>query len=352
LRFSDSFSAAYTPCDVVVNLWRQLDGCLLANEIAVSQTTSSAATYQYGLDGQRLEKALPESYPLLYQYNHAGGELLSENDLHQGQTADYIYLNGRPIGEVNPTTGKLYFTHTDRLGTPQRLTDSTQAVAWSATYRPFGNTVSFSGTLSTQSLRLPGQQFDPETGYNHNGFRDYAGGLTRYVESDPIGLVGGLNTYAYAGANPQRFEDPLGLDGSFTGDVSEVYKAFHSFFLDPIDLIMAPREFFEGLFASPEELAASSRNLQYPNFKALGMTIPRLIMIARSQQCSITRQAFPSKQEWMQQEEEALRNALANGTSFIPRSYESELKNWNQTEGARAPQEERSFMYQPDWEVR
>jgi len=138
----------------------------------------------------------------------------SENDLHKGQTADYIYLNGRPIGEVNPTTGKLYFTHTDRLGTPQKLTDSTQAVAWSATYQPFGNTVSFSGTLSTQSLRLPGQQFDAETGYNHNGFRDYAGGLTRYVESDPIGLAGGLNTYGYAFDNPAVRIDPFGLQSS------------------------------------------------------------------------------------------------------------------------------------------
>jgi RHS repeat-associated protein len=153
------------------------------------------------------------SKAILYQFSRTDGSLLSENDLHKGQTADYIYLNGRPIGEVNPTTGSLYFTHTDRLGTPQKLTDSTQAVAWSALYQPFGGTgTSVTGTLATQSLRFPGQQFDPETGLYHNGFRDYSPALGRYVESDPIGLAGGLNTYEYTRANPLKHIDESGED--------------------------------------------------------------------------------------------------------------------------------------------
>ena len=155
---------------------------------------------------------------ILYQFSRTGGELLSENDLHKGQTADYIYLNGRPVGEVNPTTGKLYFSHTERLGTPEKLTDSTQAIVWSATYKPFGNTVLFGGTLTNQNLRLPGQYFDPETGNNHNGFRHYSGAMTRYVESDPIGLAGGMNTYQYVGENPFKWTDRSGLNpGSDSG---------------------------------------------------------------------------------------------------------------------------------------
>ena len=73
---------------------------------------------------------------MVYQYGQAARELLSENDLHSGQVADYIYLNGSPIGEINPANGKFYATHTDRLGTPQKLTDSTKAVAWTASYAP------------------------------------------------------------------------------------------------------------------------------------------------------------------------------------------------------------------------
>jgi RHS repeat-associated protein len=66
--------------------------------------------------------------------------------------------------------------------------------------------------IGNQSLRLPGQYFDPETGNNHNGFRDYSGTLTRYVQSDPLGLGGGMNTYQYVKGNPFKYTDRLGLD--------------------------------------------------------------------------------------------------------------------------------------------
>jgi RHS repeat-associated protein len=201
-----------------------------ADQMASSQTTSSSASYKYGLDGQRLEKSIPGSYPILYQYGQAAKELLSENDLHGGQTADYIYLNGRPIAEVNPTNAGLYFMHTDRLGTVNTVTDGSKAVVWAALYNPFGDNpiAGVSGTLATQSLRLPGQYMDPETGYNHNGFRDYAGTLTRYVETDPIGLAGGMNTYQYVRGNPFKLTDKKGLDfgtakEEFEGPVEHTY---------------------------------------------------------------------------------------------------------------------------------
>jgi RHS repeat-associated protein len=181
-----------------------------ANELASVTTPSSAATYKFDFTGQRLLKSLPGEHPVLYQYGVTDGAILSENDLNKGQTADYIYLNGRPVAEVNPSTSTLYFTHTDRLGTPQKLTDSTQATTWSALYDPFGS-ATFGGTLGTQSLRLPGQYFDPETGLYHNGFRDYSQGLTRYIQSDPAGLQGGPNTFAYGAQNPLKWIDMSGL---------------------------------------------------------------------------------------------------------------------------------------------
>jgi len=60
------------------------------------------------------------------------------------------------------------------------------------------------------NLRFPGQYFDAETGM-HYSYRDYDPAIGRYVQSDPIGLGGGVNTFSYAGQRPILSADPYGL---------------------------------------------------------------------------------------------------------------------------------------------
>jgi len=66
------------------------------------------------------------------------------------------------------------------------------------------------------NLRFSGQYYDQETGLFYNVFRDYDPRTGRYIESDPIGLNGGINTYAYVENNTLSYIDPLGLDRTYS----------------------------------------------------------------------------------------------------------------------------------------
>jgi RHS repeat-associated protein len=101
------------------------------------------------------------------------------------------------------------------LNTPRLVADSTGTTVWRWDQaEPFGNNVpdenpSGLGTFDLP-LRLPGQYYDKETNLHYNYFRDYDPSIGRYGESDPIGLLGGLNTYAYVGSRPLTLVDPTG----------------------------------------------------------------------------------------------------------------------------------------------
>ncbi|MCP4493997.1 MAG: hypothetical protein GY820_42850 [Gammaproteobacteria bacterium] len=100
---------------------------------------------------------------------------------------------------------------TDHLGTPQRVVGSNGAVLWGAVYDAFGE-ADLEVAVLTSNLRFPGQYYDAESGLHYNYWRYYDSGTGGYVRSDPIGLDGGVNTYAYVGGNPVGRIDPMGLD--------------------------------------------------------------------------------------------------------------------------------------------
>jgi RHS repeat-associated protein len=115
----------------------------------------------------------------------------------------------------NPTSNIL-FVHVDHLNTPRLVSDSTGTAVWKWDQQePFGvsppdKNPSALGVFDFP-LRHPGQYDDPETGLFYNYFRDcYDPVLGRYCQSDPIGLRGGINTYAYVGSNPMLRIDPTG----------------------------------------------------------------------------------------------------------------------------------------------
>ncbi|MGH7046481.1 MAG: RHS repeat-associated core domain-containing protein, partial [Stellaceae bacterium] len=95
-----------------------------------------------------------------------------------------VLVPGKPPYDIAP----------DQLGAPHQIASAARVTVWHWDHDPFGNGAP-SGSLS-YNPRFPGQYFDKKTGLNYNMMRDYDPSTGRYVQSDPIGLQGGVNTYA------------------------------------------------------------------------------------------------------------------------------------------------------------
>lgn len=107
---------------------------------------------------------------------------------------------------------KIYLYHCDHRGLPLALISSEGATEWRGEYDEWGNQLNEENPHHLfQPYRLPGQQYDEESGLCYNRHRYYNPLQGRYITQDPIGLAGGWNSYKYS-LNPVINIDPLGLD--------------------------------------------------------------------------------------------------------------------------------------------
>ncbi|MEQ1932232.1 MAG: RHS repeat-associated core domain-containing protein, partial [Parvularculaceae bacterium] len=174
------------------------------------------ASYAYDAFGQRVSKATTAAAPggasSVHFIHDEYGRLIAE---HNGATGaplrEYVWLGLQPVAYIDHSSGipVTYYVHPDQVMNPQKLTNAAGAVVWDRVYEPFGDEISVSGAL-TEPLRFPGQTADAETQFFQNWNRDYDPSLGRYIQSDPIGLIGGINTYAYVEGNPLSHVDPTG----------------------------------------------------------------------------------------------------------------------------------------------
>jgi len=162
--------------------------------------------YRYNTLNQRVYKSTASGITN-YVYD-SKGRLISE--ITGGAETDYVWLRNQLVALYRG--GQIFFVNTDFTGRPQAVTNAANTVVWKAKNAPFDSTVQVD-TIGGLNIRFPGQYYDAESAMYYNGRRYYEPSLGRYIESDPAGLLGGLNTYTYANGNPLSNADPSGMNG-------------------------------------------------------------------------------------------------------------------------------------------
>jgi RHS repeat-associated protein len=149
------------------------------------------------------------------------GHIIAEADGATGATLrEYVWMAANdntptdlPLATVDDvtTTPVFLMVHSDHLGRPLRMTDAARATVWQASYKPWGEVQTISGTKAL-NLRFPGQYFQIETNLAYNWHRHYDMVTGRYTQPDPLGFVDGPSVYAYAGNSPFMMTDRDGRE--------------------------------------------------------------------------------------------------------------------------------------------
>jgi RHS repeat-associated protein len=182
---------------------------------------STTATYTYDGMGQRVKKTGPTSVVpsgTNYFVYDEQGKLLGEYNSSGAVIQEYVWLGTMPIAVLRGTTASptVFYVYADQIDRPWVITNTANQIRWRWDTSPFGELPANQNPAGLGNfafnLRFPGQYRDAETGLFYNTFRDYDPQTGRYVQSDPIGLAGGINPYLYGRGSPLSYVDPLGLE--------------------------------------------------------------------------------------------------------------------------------------------
>ena len=185
------------------------------NQLIAIKNNKGQTQYAYDPLGRRIIKSSKEKRTGFLWLDNVLLSEITQHSAAEGSEAKqeqktYLYEPGtfKPLALVQDKN--VYHYHLDHLGTPQEITDSTGKLVWAVSYRAYGNLAVAHKNEIQNNLRFQGQYFDEESGLHYNRFRYYDPECGRFINQDPIGLLGGLNNYQYV-PNPTGWVDPLGL---------------------------------------------------------------------------------------------------------------------------------------------
>jgi RHS repeat-associated protein len=193
--------------------------------LSEAKTTQGKTVFHYNGLGQRVAK-VSEDGSITYFVFGSPGRLLGEYDSLGVPLEETVYLGQMPIAVVKPQSkparatsaveSELFYIYPDHVNTARaivRARDNVMVWRWD-NVDPFGVAQPDEHPEVAEKFRydhrFPGQIFDRETNTNYNYYRDYDPQVGRYIESDPIGLAAGTNTYEYVNGNPMAVGDPTG----------------------------------------------------------------------------------------------------------------------------------------------
>ena len=143
---------------------------------------------------------------MVQEYNYKGVYTYLYTDQDSYEPLAHVFHNGKD--------GKLYLSyyHTDQIGLPREQTDQFGNLLWVGEYDAWGSLKTENRVYPNahQPFRLQNQYCDEETGLHYNLMRYYDPNSGRFVNQDPIGLLGGEHLYAFA-PNAMGWVDVLGL---------------------------------------------------------------------------------------------------------------------------------------------
>jgi RHS repeat-associated protein len=166
------------------------------------------ASYKYDFAGRQVVRTVttPTAVTVHSIFDSNGNRIAEHNEATGALIREYVWLDGAPLAVIEG--GVVNFIRTDYIGRPVFATNAAGTKTWTASYLPFGQVRTTTGTPI--ALRFPGQWFQSESGLHQNWMRDYDPTTGRYLQADPLGLIDGPSVYGYAKGNPGRWVDTRG----------------------------------------------------------------------------------------------------------------------------------------------